>query len=47
MPRVRGIGRRCPDSLPPSIPEQPMVAMIIRFIEELIDAFNFGNQLSK
>jgi hypothetical protein len=25
----------------------PMVAMIIRFIEELIDAFNFGNSISK
>lgn len=25
----------------------PMVALIIRFIEELIDAFNFGSSINK
>jgi hypothetical protein len=27
--------------------EHPMVAVIIRFLEELIDAFNFGSSISK
>lgn len=49
MPRVRGIGRRCClNTIPnPNPRSNDMLDFIIRFIEELIDIVNFGNDVSK
>lgn len=49
MPRVRGIGRRCClNTIPnPNPRSNAMLEALVRFIEELIDVFNFGNTISK